>query len=85
MKKKLPLVMTIGLAALIAIGQSGLAEESENNQMGNMMNGNGIMSMMDNVNISKMMNAMNSPEGKNMIDACGDYMESFGEEEREEK
>lgn len=70
MKKKIAFVSSFAIATLLVGGQFAFAEKSENN-MQNMMNGNGM---------SKMMEAMNSPEGQKMMKACGNFMESYDEE-----
>jgi hypothetical protein len=82
--KKLSFVFSFALATLLVVGQAGFAEGSDNNGMGNMMNGNGMSNMMENGNMSNMMNAMNSPKGQEMMNACGDFMESY-EDEKETK
>ncbi|UYG98094.1 hypothetical protein [Cytobacillus firmus] len=71
MKKKIAFVSSFALAALLVVGQFTYAEKPENN-MNNMMNGNGMMNMME---------AMNSPEGQKMMKACGEFMESYNEKE----
>ncbi|WP_410514347.1 hypothetical protein PaeBR_08130 [Paenibacillus sp. BR2-3] len=43
--------------------------------IGNMMNGSGM---------SGMQNAMNSPKGQEMIKACGNFMESYGDNAKNE-
>jgi hypothetical protein len=65
--KKTPFLLSFALAAIIVVGQDGFAKGSDNG-MENMMNGNG------------MMEAMNSPEGQKMMSACGNFMESYGDE-----
>lgn len=66
MKKKIAFVISFALATLLVAGQFAFAEKPENN-MDNMMNGNGMMNMME---------AMNSPEGQKMMKACGEFMET---------
>ncbi|MCM3164084.1 MULTISPECIES: hypothetical protein [Bacillaceae] len=73
MKKKIAFVSSFALAALLVVGQFTYAEEPEKG-MGNMMNGNGNGMM-------NMMEAMNSPEGQKMMTACGDFMESYDDQE----
>jgi hypothetical protein len=63
-KKKIAFVSSFALATLLVVGQFAYAEKSDG--MMN-MNNNGMMNMM---------NAMNSPEGQEMMNACGEFMES---------
>lgn len=70
MKKKIAFVSSFALAALLVVGQFTYAENPDKG-MGNMMNGNGMMNMME---------AMNSPEGQKMMKACGEVMESTNED-----
>lgn len=81
MKKKLPFVLSFALAALIVIGQASFAkggsDDSNMGNMMNMMNGNGMAQMMENGTMTKMMNAMNSPEGKKMISDCQNFMNKY--------
>ncbi|WP_201715581.1 hypothetical protein [Rossellomorea arthrocnemi] len=65
MKKKIAFVSSFALATLFVSGQFTYAEKPDS--MMNMVNGNGM---------TKMMEAMNSPEGKKMMKACGKFMES---------
>ncbi|UOQ94011.1 hypothetical protein MUO14_03310 [Halobacillus shinanisalinarum] len=74
--KRVPFVLSLSLAAVLVVGQGVLAEESESDRTGSMMNGNGMMNMMENGNMSQMMEAMNSPEGQKMMRTCGNFMES---------
>lgn len=69
MKKKIAFVSSFAVAALLVVGPYAYAEQS--NRMMNMMNGNGM---------SKMMEAMNTPEGQQMMKACGEFMESTTED-----
>jgi hypothetical protein len=71
LKKKIAFVSSFALAALLVVGQFTYAEKPENN-MDNMMNGNGMMNMME---------AMNSPEGQKMMTACGEFMESYNDDQ----
>lgn len=71
--KKVPFALSFAIAGFLVVGSTGFAAESDENGMGNMMNGN----------MSKMMDAMNSPEGQKMMQACDDVMESYGEEEKD--
>jgi hypothetical protein len=68
-KKKIAFVSSFALATLLVVGQFAYAEKSDG--MMNMMNGNGMMQMME---------AMNSPEGQKMMSACGEFMESNNQE-----
>lgn len=82
--KKVPFVLSFAFAALLVVGTTALAQGPDNG-MGNMMNGNGngMMNMMENGSMSQMMEAMNSPEGQKMMDACGDFMESYGDKKED--
>ncbi|MFZ3580139.1 hypothetical protein [Virgibacillus sp. DJP39] len=82
--KKVPFLLSFAFAALLILGTTAFAQESDNNKMGNMMNGNGMSNMMENGNMSSMMMAMNSPEGKEMMNACGDFMDSYESEKETE-
>lgn len=73
MKKKIAFVSSFAFVILLVAGQFTYAEKPES--MMNMMNSNGM---------TKMMEAMNSPEGQKMMDACGEFMES-SENENEGK
>lgn len=82
--KKVPFILSFALSTFLVVGTTGLASGgSENDGSGNMMNAddNGMMNMMENGNMSNMMNAMNSPEGQEMMNTCGNFMESVNEEE----
>lgn len=74
MKKKIALVSSFALGSLLVVGQFTFAEKPENNT--GMMNGNGMDNMMNGKGMEKMMEAMKSPEGQNMMKACGELMES---------
>jgi hypothetical protein len=67
-KKKIAFVSSFALATLLVVGQFAYAESDG---MMNMMNGNGMTQMME---------AMNSPEGKKMMSTCGEFMESYNQE-----
>lgn len=90
--KKAPFVLSFALSTLLVVGTTAFASggsetgQSENGGSGNMMNANdnGMMNMMENGNMSNMMNAMNSPEGQEMMNTCGNFMESVSEEETAE-
>lgn len=69
MKKKIAFVSSFAFATLLVTGQFTYAEKPDS--MMNMMNGNGM---------TKMMEAMNSPEGQKMMKACGEFMESSDNE-----
>lgn len=64
MKKKMAFVSSFALVTLLVAGQFTYAEKPDS--MMNRMNGNGM---------TKMMEAMNSPEGQKMMKACGEFME----------
>jgi hypothetical protein len=61
LKKKIAFVSSFALATLLVVGQFAYAEKSD-----------GMMHM----NNNGMMNAMNSSEGKEIMNACGEFMES---------
>jgi hypothetical protein len=67
LKKKIAFVSSFALATLLVAGQFAFAEKPENNMV-NMMNGNGMMNMIE---------EMNSPEGQRMMKVCGEFMESY--------
>ncbi|PMC34921.1 hypothetical protein CJ195_20630 [Bacillus sp. UMB0899] len=67
MKKKIAFVSSFTLATLLVAGQFTYAEKPDG-----MMNGNGM---------SKMMEAMNSPEGQKMMKACEKFMETSDDSE----
>jgi hypothetical protein len=84
MQTKTKLGLSFALAAVLVVGQVGFA--SEDDHQGGMMSGNGMsgmMQMMENENMGKMMDAVNSPEGQKMLNACGDVMESYEDDEKE--
>lgn len=77
MKKKIAFVSSFALATLLVVGQFTYAKQDDMTK--NDSNMNGMMnnsSMMNNDGMMKMMNAMNSPEGQKMMDACGNFMDS---------
>jgi hypothetical protein len=76
--KKTLLMVPFALAAVLVVGQAVMAAEPNNDGM---MNGNGMMQMMNNEGMQKMMGAMNTPEGQEMMNACSKFMDSYGEEE----
>jgi hypothetical protein len=75
MKKKIAFVSSFALASLLVVGQFTYAEKSEG--MMNMSE-NGMMNMMNmNENgMKNMMEAMNSPEGQQMMSSCSEFMET---------
>lgn len=81
--KKLMLLMSFILAAFLVIGGTAFASPSEGDtgrgMVNGMMNGNGdgMMNMINGNGMSNMMEAMNSPEGQEMIDGCQDFMSSY--------
>lgn len=64
--------MSFTLATFLVIGGTAFASEgiASMGMMNGMMNGNGM---------SNMMEAMNSPEGKEMVEGCQNVMSSYGE------
>jgi hypothetical protein len=83
--KKVPFALSFAFATLLVVGTTGFAQESENNNMTNMMNGNGMMNMMENGNMSNMMEAMGSPEGQKMVESCSNFMESYESDKDSDK
>lgn len=82
MKLKTKLGLSMALVTVLVIGQIGFAAEDNGMDKGmqNMMNGNGMMQMMENGNMQKMMDAMDSPEGQKMMKACGEFMENSSQD-----
>lgn len=76
MKKKSMLLVSFALTAILVISQVGFAAESDKED-------GGMMNMMENENMGKMMEAMNSPKGKTMMESCGNYMETYGDEDQD--
>jgi hypothetical protein len=77
MRKKTLLLVSFALATVLVVGQVGFAAESDDfSGMMNMMNGNGMSAMMENESMNKMMNNINTPEGQEMINSCGKFMDS---------
>ncbi|MFC4766991.1 hypothetical protein [Effusibacillus consociatus] len=75
MKKKTVFGLSLALAAAIVAGQMAAAAGSDEKENAT----NPMVQMMENGNMNKMMNAMNSPEGQEMTKACGKFMDSFNE------
>ncbi|WP_227935942.1 hypothetical protein [Alkalihalobacillus deserti] len=77
-KKSTMLIFSFALSTLFVVGTLGFSPTSEANEnnggMMNMMNGNGMMNMME---------AMNSPEGQEMMGNCSEFMSSYEEEDKE--
>lgn len=73
--KKILLIVSFALAAGLVIGQAVIAAESN---IG-MMNGNGMSGLMqmDNEGMQKMMGAINTPEGQEMMNSCSKFMDSY--------
>ncbi|MCL7747303.1 MULTISPECIES: hypothetical protein [Bacillaceae] len=71
-KKTKMLLFSFGLSSVLVVGTmgfSGVSQANEDHGMMNMMNGNGMMNMMQ---------GMNSLEGEEMMEACSNFMESYG-------
>lgn len=82
--KKLMLIMSFALAAVLVVGGVAYAHSSDGSGGVGMMNGNGMSNMMDNMmgeGMGDMMEAMNSPEGQAMMEACHNFMSSYGEDD----
>lgn len=75
--KKLLLIPSFAIAAALVAGPVGIISASGDysGMMNGMMNGEGM---------NQMMEAMNSPEGKEMINACQNFMTSEGMTEETE-
>jgi hypothetical protein len=70
MKKKITLAASFAAATLLVAGQFTLADQNENNT-NDMMNNDGMMKMMEN---------MNTPEGQKMMESCMEFMDSSSKE-----
>lgn len=85
--KKKMLIISFALSSLIVVGGTAFASPSEGStsmgMMSGMMNGNGdgMMNMMNGNGMSNMMEAINSPEGQEMIDGCQDFISSYDDSE----
>lgn len=78
MQKKTVFIVSFSLLLSLAIGQVSFAAISkEKPEQGNTANETGMTEMMQNANMGKMMESMNSPEGMKMMQACGDFMKSY--------
>lgn len=86
--KKETIDLSFTLAAILVMGplafSTGATED--NGGIGSMISGNGINGMMNmgNGSMGKMMEAMNSPQGQEMINSCSNFMSSYGEIEDED-
>ncbi|MBB6449789.1 hypothetical protein HUG15_02020 [Salicibibacter cibarius] len=74
--KKFLLIPSLAITALLVASPIGITWASGDQSEGGMMNG---MMMEDGKN--EMMDAMNSPEGEKMMNACQDFMSSNNTEE----
>lgn len=81
MQKKTKVFLGISLMALLAIGQVSFAAETDKDQTTTTNGMTNMMKMMDNHGMSKMMDAMNSPEGQEMMKSCSKFLESYNEKE----
>lgn len=81
--KKIPFVLSLALSTLLVVSTTGFASGLNNGEKGSMMNASdsGMTNMMGNGN---MMNAMNSPKGQEMMNVCGNFMESIDDEKEAE-
>lgn len=68
--KKFPFVLSFALSTLFVVGTVGFADQPSQSE--NMMD-----NMMGNDGMGKMMEAMNSPEGQEMMQACSKFMDSY--------
>ncbi|AQQ53230.1 hypothetical protein [Planococcus lenghuensis] len=88
--KKAPLIFSFALSALLVTGTTGFASggsgmmNANDNGMMNMMGSEGMSGMMESEGMSGMMQMMNSPEGQEMMNACGDFMASVADEKEVE-
>lgn len=62
------LLFSFGLSSVLVVGTMGFSGISQANENHGMMN---------------MMEGMNSLEGENMMEACNNFMESYGSDETE--
>ncbi|ADC52047.1 hypothetical protein BpOF4_20239 (plasmid) [Alkalihalophilus pseudofirmus OF4] len=67
-KKTKMLLFSFGLSSVLVVGTMGFSGISQANENHGMMN---------------MMEGMNSLEGENMMEACNNFMESYGSDETE--
>ncbi|SDJ24799.1 hypothetical protein [Alteribacillus bidgolensis] len=78
--KKLLMIPSFAIAAALVAGPINIGDaHEEDGNSGGMMNG-----MMNGEGMSQMMEAMNSPEGQEMMNACQNFMNAQGEEETTE-
>lgn len=97
MNTKTKLTLAISAATLLVVGGVAYAETNNlnmmnsyannmtqmmnNADMGSMMNDPNMSKMMNNMmndpNMTKMMNSLNTPEGKEMVQSCTKFMESY--------
>lgn len=73
MRKKSIIISSIALLAVLVSAQIGFAAGSTDKPVG-------MAEMMKNADMGKMMQAMQSPEGLNMMKACGEFMESYNKD-----
>ena len=69
--KKFLLIPSLAITALLVASPIGITWASGDQSEGGMMNG----MMMEN-GMNEMMDAMNSPEGEKMMNACQEFMSS---------
>lgn len=79
---KKAIITLFSTALLFIVGQVVLAHGDEHagdgmSEMMQMMDQTDMQNMMNDANMNNMMDAMNSPEGKAMVEACHNFMESY--------
>ena len=76
--KKRILIPSLAIAVVLVAGSIGVTSASGDHSNDGMMNG-----MMNGEGMNQMMEAMDSPEGQAMMDACHNFMVSNEEETTE--
>ncbi|SDJ12452.1 hypothetical protein [Alteribacillus bidgolensis] len=88
--KKLLMIPSFAIAAALVAGPINIGDAHEEHENGGMMNGMmsgeamGNSNMMHGEGMDQMMEAMNSPEGQEMMNACANFKNTQGEEETTE-
>lgn len=78
MKKKTVLLMSLAaLVVVLVAGQIAFAHGQGNGGMDMTTGGIGMSGMMHNEDMGQMMGAMDSPEGREMVESCAKFMESY--------
>lgn len=84
MQKKSLLMISFTLAVVIVLGPMAFSIDAKENNNG-MMGQDGMMSGESSSmnSMMKMMNAMSTPEGEKMMEACSNFMSSYNEQEED--